>query len=200
MAEGAERRTFSAADDLALVRGILDGDRAQLPLLAERLHCIPRALQLLDQKNGQRLGREELTDLAQDVLVVVWKKLGSFAGYSSLEGWVWGTCVLEYQAALRRKRRLNQEASQVASRTGIPEEVAVDPDPWAFEDVHAGLARLEVELEQVLRRKHFGGQTFEEIGRQLGLSPNTVKTRYYRGLRELRVLLERSARKTEERR
>jgi RNA polymerase sigma-70 factor (ECF subfamily) len=189
MADGPERR--DASDDLALVRRVLRGDRGELALLAERLRCIPRALQLLDRRNGRLLGPEELADLVQDVLVLAWRKLGEYEGLSSLEGWAYGMCALEYRNALRRGRRLRQEARAIASRAGAPVEAARDPDPWAFEEVHEGLRRIGREEAQVIRLKHFEGRTFEEIGRGLGLSPNTVKTRYYRGLQELRALLER---------
>jgi RNA polymerase sigma-70 factor (ECF subfamily) len=190
MADGSERRTPSATDDLALVQRILRGERAVLSSLGERLRCIPRALQLLDQRHGRLLGPEELADLAQDVLVVAWRKLREYEGLSPLEGWAYGICALEYRNALRRGRRLRQEARVIASRAGPPDEAAHDPDPWAFEEVHEGLRKIGREQAQVIRLKHFEGQTFEEIGRRLGLSPNTVKTRYYRGLEELRPLLE----------
>ena len=37
--------------------------------------------------------------------------------------------------------------------------------------------------------KHFEELTFESIGHYLGLSENTAKTRYYRGLRRMQGLL-----------
>ena len=190
MADGSERHNPSANEDLVLVQRILRGDRAVLAALGERLRCIPRALQLLDKRNGRMLGPEELADLAQDVMVVAWRKLREYEGLSPLEGWAYGICVLEYRNALRRRRRLRQEARVIASHTGAPAEATHDPDPWAFEEVHEGLRKIGREQAQVIRLKHFEGHTFEEIGRRLGLSPNTVKTRYYRGLEELRPLLE----------
>jgi RNA polymerase sigma-70 factor (ECF subfamily) len=192
MAESSERRTPTAEEDRALVQRVLGGERGELPALAERLRCVPRLLQLLDRKYGALLGPEALADLAQDVLVVAWRKLREFEGLSTLEGWTYGMCVLEYQNALRRGRRLRQEARALASRAGPLDEVARDPDPWAFEEVHEGLRRIGREEAQVIRLKHFDEHTFAEIGRRLGLSPNTVKARYYRGLEELRPLLEGS--------
>jgi len=52
------------------------------------------------------------------------------------------------------------------------------------------LRRIGREEAQVIRLKHFEGRTFIEIGRSLGISPNTAKARYYRGINELRPLLE----------
>jgi RNA polymerase sigma-70 factor (ECF subfamily) len=190
MADGPERRFPTASDDLALVQRVRRGDAAALPLLADRLRCVSRALQLLDRRNGSVLGPEELADLAQDVLVVVWRKLAEFEGRCPLEGWVYGMCALEYQNALRRQLRLRREAHAIVLQSGAPEHAALDPDPWAFEEVYDGLERIGREEAQVIRLKHFAGRTFDEIGRELRLSPNTIKTRYYRGLLELRERLE----------
>lgn len=179
-----------ATTDLALVGRVLAGQRAELPLLAARLGCIVRSLHRLDQRHGRPLGADALSDLAQDVLVLVWRKLGEYEGLAPLEGWTYGMCLLEYRNALRRQRRLAQEAQVIAARTGACELEERDPDPWAFEEVHDGLRRIGRDEARVIRLKHFEGRTFEEIGQALGLSPNTVKARYYRGLEELRPLLQ----------
>lgn len=183
------QRTSAASDDHALVRSVLAGNRAELPRLAERMACVPRLLRLLDQRRGGALGVEERADLAQDVTVRIWRKLEEYEGSAPFEGWVWGFCLLEYQNAVRRKSRLRHE-TEVAARLERGEGVALDPDPWAHEDVHAGLRRIGREEARVIQLKHFEGLTFEEIGLALDLSPNTVKARYYRGLRELRPLLD----------
>lgn len=190
MSEGIERRIPSAAEDLALVRHVLRGNRLELPRLAERLRSIPRTLRHLDARRGDPLGSQELLDLSQDVLVLVWKKLAEYEGQSVLEGWLYGICVLEYRNSLRRKQRLSHEAQSLVNESKARAAAAPDPDPWAFEEVHEGLRRIGREEAQVIRLKHLEGRTFEEIGRALRISPGTVKTRYYRGLEELRPLLE----------
>ena len=189
--DGERARRLPAGEDLLLVRSLLQGQRGQLPEIAERLRCIPRILVVLNQKNGRLLDREELADLAQDVLVVAWRKLEGYEGLSALEGWAYGICALEYRNAVRRKRRRRQEAEVLATRGAAPGAIAVDADPWAFEEVHEGLRRIGREEAQVIRLKHFEGRTFEEIGAALGISPNTAKARYYRGMVELRPLLDR---------
>ena len=49
-----------------------------------------------------------------------------------------------------------------------------------------GLGELPPELGLVLQLKHIEGLTFDQIGERLAISPNTAKTRYYRGLDKLR--------------
>src|SRR6185503_13323811 len=122
MSEGPERPMSSATEDLALVQRILRGSPSELPRLAARLRFILRALRYLDRKRGGLVGSQELLDLAQDVLVLVWRKLPEYEGLSALEGWVYGICVLEYQNALRKKERLVREPQEIVNRSGAPDE------------------------------------------------------------------------------
>jgi RNA polymerase sigma-70 factor, ECF subfamily len=175
--------------DLAMVRRILRGERDHVSALAERLRCIPFILEALNARRGSLLSEEELADLSQDVLVVVWRKLGEYEGLSPLEGWVYGISFLELMNSVRRKLRSRQDSLALARLPGAEAEAVSDPDPWAFEDLHRGLLRIGKLHAQVIRLKHFDGLTFDEIARRLGISSNTVKARYYRGLGELRPLL-----------
>jgi RNA polymerase sigma factor (sigma-70 family) len=51
--------------------------------------------------------------------------------------------------------------------------------------LHEALARLDPLEADVIRMKHFEDLTFETIGARRAISVNTVKTRYYRGIRHL---------------
>ena len=168
---------------------ILAGERRELGRLAERMRCIVRILRVLNLKHGCTLGEDELADLSQDVLVIVWRKLPEYQGLVALEGWVYGFCALELKNALRKKRRRAPEAdvsgAEAVSALASPPE----PSRWDFDHVHACLGRIAPEEARVIRLKHFEERTFEEIGRLLEVSPNTIKARYYRGLMELRALM-----------
>lgn len=170
--------------DLDLVRRALQRDRKSLQELAARLRCVPRLLTVRNARLGGAFRPEELADVSQDVLLIVWQKLKEYRGFSALDGWVYRISRYEYMNALRRLR----------GRTDSLDELALDPsqesNPWEFEDVHRGLERIGEKEAEVIRLKHFEELTFEEIGARLGVSPNTVKARYYRGLRALEPLLE----------
>jgi RNA polymerase sigma-70 factor (ECF subfamily) len=51
--------------------------------------------------------------------------------------------------------------------------------------LHEALARLDPLEADVIRLKHFDDLTFETISALRGISANTAKTRYYRGIRNL---------------
>ena len=63
-------------------------------------------------------------------------------------------------------------------------------------ELEACLSELEPDLEQVLRAKTLDGKSFEQIGAELGIPAATAKSRYYRGLIELRRLVDRRKRKS----
>lgn len=48
------------------------------------------------------------------------------------------------------------------------------------------LSMYEFEIQQIMRLKFFSEKTFREIGEILSLSENTVKTKYYKALKNLR--------------
>ena len=61
------------------------------------------------------------------------------------------------------------------------------------EELYNALARVQgIDAEAVVL-KHFEGLTFKEMGARGGVSPNTMKARYYRGLSELERILDAKA-------
>ena len=186
--------------DLALARRALAGDPASRDALAERLRCVPRFLAVRNAALGRALGDEELADLAQDVLVLLWTKLPSYVGRGSLETWTYRFCVLEILNFLRSLRR-------VPLALEAPSADADGNDPGVEHDASAGLVHEEAEAllrhlsereAEVVRLRHFEGFEADEVAARLGLSLSSVKTYYYRALEKLRPLL--AARAEEERR
>lgn len=189
-----------SAEDLALIRRVVRGEGGALELLASRLLCVPRILRACNAKHGNPLREEDIDDLAQDVLLIVWRKIKGFHGLSALEAWVYRICLFEFLSFVRRRsrggRQLSLQGRGAADDTSGASDDAREPesritqDPWEFEDVHQGLRRIGSSEAEVIRMKHFEGLTFVEVGGALGISPNTAKARYYRGLDELRPLLD----------
>jgi RNA polymerase sigma-70 factor (ECF subfamily) len=179
-------------EDLLLVRTVLARDAFALDRLAMRWRCIPRFCVALNEELGGELLDTDLADLAQDVLVLAWRKLATFNGESSLETWCYGITRYEIRNALRAHRRRKRGT---APEIGLLARVA-DPRPerpWRFleEDViRDALESLTPDEADVVRSKHFDDLTFDEIGARLGISPNTAKTRYYRGLLRLQILIQ----------
>jgi RNA polymerase sigma-70 factor (ECF subfamily) len=179
-----------AHPDLRLVQRTLQGDREASQALTRRLESIPVILQGINRRVGRPFTDDELRDLVQETLAVVWSKLPTYEGLSELRGWLFRFCDLGIKNAMRTKRRqpvLADAAVLEDAHAAATRRDAREPD---HEQVHRCLDQLEAAQGLVIRLKHFGQLSFEEIAERLSMSPNTAKTRYYRGLERLRKLLE----------
>ena len=161
------------------------------------MQCVPAILAAQNQRLGRPLGDEDLADAVQDTLIVIWKKLPEFEGRAALETWVYRFCYLELMNGVRRVRRRPErsleEEEQVAAHLAQVDRGEVRFAPVGSVDTEAlfrVLDRLGPPGADVIRMKYFGQMTFEEIARLQDVSPNTAKTRFYRGLVKLRAMLE----------
>lgn len=172
--------------DRALVERALGGDRQAREAVVERLTCVPRFLRCRNDRFGRLLPEHEIQDLSQDILVVVWTKLGTFRGESDLEGWVYRYCDLQLRNHARKliKRRQRE--------TGEPNEAVAAP---TADDVHrldlaqralAILDRLEQEEARIVRWRLLDDLAFPTIAARLAKPVNTVKTKFHRALARLR--------------
>lgn len=171
--------------DRALVEGVLRREPWAVTALVERLRCIPRIVAVLNQRLGNGLGPEDLNDLTQDVLALLWPRLGSYNGQASLETWVYGFCLNAVRNAMRRGRRRQSYGELDESLLESPAPVPGNE----YDGLRRALDRLEEREVAVIRLKYFDGLTFEEIGTRLSMPTNSAKTIYYRGMRRLEGFL-----------
>ncbi|MEM7203491.1 MAG: sigma-70 family RNA polymerase sigma factor [Planctomycetota bacterium] len=176
--------TEQHARDLELARRTLAGDRGAQAEWVRRMRCVPAIVAAINVRMNRALPRDQLAELAQDCLVTIWRRLGTFEGRATLETWAHRFCFLEYMNRLRQRRR---QTSTTEDLTGdVADRAAED-----YRDLESGLVRLGPPESDIIRLKHFEELTFPQIGARLGISPNTAKTHYYRGLQWLRRHLPR---------
>lgn len=173
-------------DDLALVEGVLARDPQRLDEFLERMGCVRRMLVYRNRVHGSPLNAEELEDLVQDTLFAVWRKLDEYRGAAPLEAWIYRFTYLQTLAHLRKRER-RPDALEVLPETEIRDEQP--PDEEVSRAVHGALERLGRPCSQIIAMKLLEGLTFRAIGGKLDMPTNTVKTRYYRGLRRMRDML-----------
>jgi len=181
--------TGSHERDLELVRGTLSGRPDAVAAFVERMRCVAGILAAQNARLGAPLQAEELADLVQDTLTVVWRKLEGYGGRAALETWVYRFCYLELMNAVRRKRRQPRPTEDGLEVISPDTPASEAPSKLDYEPLYRGLERLGPPESDIIRLKHFEQLTFEELGQQLGISPNTAKTQYYRGMSKLRELL-----------
>jgi RNA polymerase sigma-70 factor, ECF subfamily len=145
-------------------------------------------------RNLVRLGVREahVEDAAQDVFLVVHRRLGDFEGRSSVRTWLFGIVLRVANDHRRRARRKGTEP--------LPDVLPDATSPGPFEgaartEATRLLARLLEELPEERRAvfvlAEVEGMTAPEIGEALGVNVNTVSTR----LRAARMDFERAVRR-----
>lgn len=181
----------SAASDLRLVRRVLAKDRDALRELGSRLENVPRLIAAANRRLARPLPPHELSDLSQDTIVMIWEKLETFEGRSTLEGWAWRFGLLELRnrvrAVARRRQRDGASLADLELDPPAPKPEAMRFDP---DELDRALDRLPADMAEVVRLKHDDGLMFKEIAARLRIPENTAKTRYYRALARMKALLE----------
>lgn len=176
------------AEDLRLARAAVAGEPEARQRFAERMAAVPRIVRAVERRMSVRLSPEESSDLAQDVLVKVWRKLDGYEGRASLESWVLRFVFLEIRNLLRRLDRRRGAQSEGLEELEAENPETISPEAYAY--LMQSLEELDPPAPDVLRLRHHDQLTFDQIGSRLGIPGNTAKTLYHRSLSRLRVKLE----------
>ena len=190
-ADATEGTVRFHADDVHLVRTVLERIPGAQRQFEQRLDCVQRMLRARNAQLGNPLTSQELPDLVQDTLAVIWRKLDEFQGRASLETWVYRICTFELMNAIRSKRRRIRHSvhDEDGSMDWVPARAEELPMHLRFEKLYQSMERIPLREEQILRLKHYEDRTFEDIGRELGMTPSGVKHHYYRAIRHLREFM-----------
>lgn len=172
--------------DLELVREVLRGRAAAREAFLQRSRSIPRILGLKNRRLGAPFSGSDLADLAQETFVQVWTNLASYRGSGCLDAWFYRFCCNVLGNALQRRSNRMESGAE-------PLDPCIESETEDFLETELLLAAIDglgESSEEVICLKLLEGLTFEELARRLGISSNTAKTRYYRGVEQLRLRLE----------
>jgi len=132
--------------------------------------------------------KHDAEDVLQTVFVRIVRKRHRLAGAHRLDAYVYRIARNEaFRLIGRRKKGRTVEAVN-ESWLIVPEDRR-QPNDLA-EQLQAALARLPQPQREVIVMKIYRQKTFLEISGLLGLSQNTVASRYRYGMEKLRTLLE----------
>ncbi len=173
-------------DDLRLVQGIAAGERQALTDLYLQFR-LPLMRYLLQLTSDYGLAEE----LLQDCLVAVWHSAASFAGWSSVQAWLFGIARRQAHNTLRRRGLPLADASMLEK---LP---AYDAEPEASllaratrEELVAAFARLSAGHREVLVLVLVEETSYQETAQILGIPLGTIKSRLNAAKRALRALLD----------
>lgn len=182
--------------DADLIEAILDGSESAFETLIERYS--DRLFGLLSRMTRDR---GEVEDLAQEVFVKVFRKLGTFQQDSAFYTWLYRIAVntANDHFARRKRRRLHL----------VEDDAALDAQaPGVGEPDHAGAAipLLEEELREVTRQvldtlpekyrtilvlREYEDMAYNDIAKVLECSIGTVESRLFRARHRFKEALER---------
>jgi RNA polymerase sigma-70 factor (ECF subfamily) len=151
----------------------------------ERLYRahIPRVHGIVRRMAGGR----EVDELAQDVFVRAWQKLGTFRGESAFTTWLHRLTV---NVILERFRSGSTERSRRVDSDMVFETARSTPSrPDLSIDFEAALERLPDGAREIFVLHDVEGYKHHEIGSLLGISPGTSKAQLHRARMMLRKYL-----------
>jgi RNA polymerase sigma-70 factor (ECF subfamily) len=169
------------AGEVLLLRRVADDDRAAFAELFENYH--PRLFTFLFRLTRSHGSAEEL---ANDVMLTLWKSAGRFRGESKVSTWVFGIAYRQALAHLR-KRKLNlvflgdnEKAGQAAS--SIEPNDRLEREDW----VRRGIDELPPKQKLTVMLVYFLGLSCEETSSVTGVPTSTVKTRMFHARRKMK--------------
>jgi RNA polymerase sigma-70 factor, ECF subfamily len=187
--------------DRQLIARLHAGDDTAVQELAERY--TPRIYQLALRHMKNREDAEEVT---QDVLMKVYRKVGSFRGDSALSSWIYRITFNTAMSRLRNgrlARAADKERERVESSVTADEQVRTPREPadWSnMPDEELLRAQLRqavavaiADLPEIYRApvllRDIQGLSTEEASSRLHLKDQTLKSRLHRGRLMLRERL-----------
>jgi RNA polymerase sigma-70 factor, ECF subfamily len=128
-------------------------------------------------------------DLAQDVMLLVWRKAALYDGTRAASGWIF---------AIARNKRIDAFRKQI--RTIIPidpvddGDLQLEPEHLLIEQqsaarLHEALSGLSEDQLQLLQLSFFGEKAHAEIAHDLDMPLGTVKAKIRRAMLRLRQTL-----------
>jgi len=175
---GKSGDTANAAEVL-LLRRVAENDRDAFDELFENYH--PRLFTFLFRLTRSHGSAEEL---ANDVLLTLWKDAGRFRGESKVSTWVFG---IAYRQALAHLRKRKLKLVPFFENDAVDDETdgRLEREDW----VRQGIEDLPPKQKLTVMLVYFLGLSCEETANATGVPVSTVKTRMFHARRKLKLHL-----------
>ncbi len=181
----------SGLTDTEVIARVLQGEQGLFALLVERYRNYVFTLALRFTDN-----REDAEEMAQDIFVKAYRSLADFRGASKFSTWLYtivhNTCV----SFLRKKKislepidRANTKLQVENRESGFKADIVEQKSKHAM--VNQAIRLLSTDDHQVISLFYKGEQSLDEIGRIMGLEPNTVKVKLHRARQRLKEKMEK---------
>jgi RNA polymerase sigma factor (sigma-70 family) len=177
--------------DTELISKILRGEQAIFAQLVERYqnYVFTLVLRFTDS-------REDAEEISQDIFVKAYRSLADFRGESKFSTWLY-TIVRTSCITFLRKKKLDTTSIdnertflQLENReSGFSANTIEQKSRHAM--VNDAIRLLSPNDAQLITLFYKGEQSLEEVGRVMGLEPNTVKVKLHRARHRLKEKMEK---------
>ena len=140
--------------------------------------------------------REDAEEIAQDVFVKAYRSLADFRGDSKFSTWLY-TIVNTTCITFLRKKKLevhsldNEKVFEVADRVDSGLRANLVEQKSKIQMVNKAIQLLNVDDAKLITLFYKGEQSLDEIGKILGIDPNTVKVKLHRARTRLKEKMEK---------
>jgi RNA polymerase sigma factor (sigma-70 family) len=177
--------------DIEVISKVLLGEQAMFAQLVERYqnYVFTLVLRFTDS-------REDAEEISQDIFVKTYRSLADFRGEAKFSTWLYTIVRTSCITFLRKKRPdiVSIDNEKALIQLGN-QESAFRADNVERKSRHAmvneAILLLGPDDRQVITLFYKGEQTLEEIGRIMGLDPNTVKVKLHRARQRLKERMEK---------
>ena len=136
------RRPSEHEKELRLVREVLRGSPEAVQQFATYLARVPGIVAVHRSCTRVAVLEQDVPDLIQDCLSVIWRKLPGFEGRASLSTWIFRVCSLELCNGFRRIARRRWSNSGSARRWAASRPPRREDRDITYRDVVATMAAL----------------------------------------------------------
>ena len=183
--------TTTGRPDEEIISRILKGEQSAFSILVEKYQNYVFTLVLRFTEN-----REDAEEIAQDVFVKAYRSLADFRGDSKFSTWLFTITRTTCLSFLRKKKLDTQSLDneriglQVENReSGFNANLVEQKSRHTM--LNRAISMLSVDDAQILNLFYKAEQTLEEIGKIMGLDPNTVKVKLHRARQRLKEKMEK---------
>jgi len=177
--------------DQAYVRRVQEGDRDAFRVLIERYDGM-----VFDLTHQYGSSPEDAEDLAQDVFLAAYRRIGDLRNPDQFASWLYGIALNRCRDYAKNVRRDTYAFSHTEDRseTSVPDDAAAQDDRLAAEEeaghLWEALEELSATYATPFLLKYRDGMTYKAMSNRLDVSVSALKVRVHRARKKLRNLLD----------
>jgi RNA polymerase sigma-70 factor (ECF subfamily) len=177
--------------DNEIISKVLSGEQALYAHLVKRYQNFVFTIVLRYTPN-----REDAEEIAQDVFVKAYRSLADFRGESKFSTWLY-TIVTTTCITFLRKKKVpvhsldNEHIFEAADNQNSAFRANQVEQKSKAQAINEAIKLLSVDDARIITLFYQAEQSLEEIGRIIGVDPNTAKVKLHRARQRLKEKMER---------